>query len=120
LEGSFLGFKAIHYEKVSVSQVKEVGAEGVQVRWLINKENDGAENFAMRLFEIAPSGHTPTHSHEWEHEVYVLEGNGIVFCEGSEKQLKPGYVVFVPPNSMHNFRNNGKQTLRFLCLIPYS
>jgi quercetin dioxygenase-like cupin family protein len=119
LEGCFLGFKAIHYKQVSVSQVKEVGAEGVQVRLLINKENDGAENFVMRLFEIAHGGHTPMHSHDWEHEVYVLKGDGIVFCEGSEKQLRPGYVVFVPPNVVHNFRNIGKETLRFLCLIPY-
>ena len=112
-------FKAVHYKRVSVSQVKEVGAEGVRVRWLINKENDGAENFAMRLFEITPSGHTPEHSHDWEHEVYVLEGDGIVFCEGSEKQIRPGYVVFVPPNTAHYFRNNGKKTLLFICLIPY-
>jgi quercetin dioxygenase-like cupin family protein len=114
-----LEFKAVHYKRVSVSQVKEVGAEGVRVRWLINKENDGAENFAMRLFEITPGGHTPEHSHDWEHEVYVLEGDGIVFCEGSEKQIRPGYVVFVPPNTAHYFRNNGKKTLLFICLIPY-
>jgi len=114
-----LRFKAVHYERVSVSQVEEVGAEGVRVRWLINKENDGAENFAMRLFEIVPGGHTPEHSHNWEHEVYVLEGDGIVFCEDSEKQLRSGYVVFVPLNVVHYFRNIGKRTLRFLCLIPY-
>ena len=40
-------------------------------------------------------------------------------------QLRPGYVVFVPPNAMHHFRNNGKQrarkqSLRFLCFFPYS
>jgi quercetin dioxygenase-like cupin family protein len=114
-----LGFKAVHYKQISGSHVDEVGAEGVRVRWLINKENDGAENFAMRLFEIAPGGRTPEHSHNWEHEVYVLKGDGTVFCEGSEKQLKSGYVVFVPPNALHHFRNIGKQTLRFLCLIPY-
>lgn len=114
-----MGFKAIHYKQISSNEVKEVGAEGVLVRWLINKENDSAENFAMRLFEIVPGGHTPEHSHDWEHEVYVLEGDGIVFCDGSEKQLRSGYVVFVPPNAVHYFRNIGKGTLRFLCLIPY-
>jgi len=108
-----LEFKAVHYKRASVSQVKEIGAEGVRVRWLINKENDGAENFAMRLFEIEPGGHTPEHSHDWEHEVYVLEGDGIVFCEGSEKQIKSGYVVFVPPNTVHYFRNNGKKDTTF-------
>ena len=115
----FLVFKAIHYKKIPISEVKESGAEGVKVRWLINKKNDGAENFAMRLFEIAPSGHTPKHSHSWEHEVFVLKGTGTVFCEGSESQLKPGYAVFVPPNAEHCFKNNGKRTLSFLCLVPH-
>ena len=114
-----MGFKSIHHKQIPISKVKEAGSEGVKVRWLINKENDGAENFAMRLFEIAPDGHTPKHSHNWEHEVYVLKGDGIVFCEGSENQLKSGYVVFVPPNVVHSFRNVGKGTLRFLCLVPH-
>jgi quercetin dioxygenase-like cupin family protein len=114
-----LRFKAIHYKKVSVNHIEEDGADGVKVRWVINKEDDGAENFAMRVFEIAPNGHTPEHSHVSEHEVYVIEGKGIVIHEGSEEQLKPGYVVFVPPNIRHQFRNIGKEILRILCLIPY-
>ena len=115
-----MGFKAIHYKQIQSSCVEEAGAEGVRVRWLINKENDGAQHFAMRLFDVAPNGHTPKHSHNWEHEVYVLEGDGVVFCEGSEKQIKSGYAVFVPPNTVHYFKNTGKKKLCFLCLVPYS
>jgi len=111
-------FKAVHYKKVPKSQVKEAGAEGVQIRWLINKENDGAENFAMRLFEVEPDGYTPRHSHDWEHEVFILNGEGTAFCGGSETHIKSGFVVFVPPNVEHCFRNTGKKKLRFLCLIP--
>lgn len=38
----------------------------------------GAENFAMRLFEIQPRGYSPLHQHDWEHEVFILEGKGAV------------------------------------------
>ncbi|MBS7614869.1 cupin domain-containing protein [Candidatus Bathyarchaeota archaeon] len=111
-------FKAIYFKRVPKSQVKEAGAEGVQIRWLINKENDGAPNFAMRLFEVEPGGYTPRHSHDWEHEVFILEGEGTAFCSGTKTQIKSGFVVFIPPNAEHYFKNTGKNTLRFLCLIP--
>jgi hypothetical protein len=35
----------------------EQGAKDVRIRWLITKDL-GAENFAMRLFKVNPSGFT--------------------------------------------------------------
>ena len=110
--------KAVHYEDVGGEEVEEGGAKGVRVRWLISKE-DGAENFAMRHFEVEPGGNTPCHSHDWEHEVFVLEGKGIVVCNGVEKEIGPEYVVFVPSNTEHCLKNVGTGRFRFLCLVPY-
>ena len=54
----------------------------------------------MRQFEIAPGGHTPQHAHGHEHEVFVLEGTGVV-CEGRASiRCGPGTVVFVPPQEV--------------------
>jgi len=111
-------FKAVHYRDILIEEVEEKGAKGVQVRWLIS-DKDGAENFAMRCFEIEPGGYTPRHTHDWEHEVFVLSGEGIVFCEGEERKISPGYVVFIPPGDEHYFKNTGEKQLVFLCLIPY-
>ena len=55
----------------------EGGSTKLKVRWLITKET-GAENFAMRLFEMEAGGNSPLHSHNWEHEVFILEGEGTV------------------------------------------
>jgi quercetin dioxygenase-like cupin family protein len=98
--------------------MEEPGAEGIKVRWLIMKE-DGAPNFAMRLFELESKGHSPLHSHDWEHEVYILEGNCRVTCEGQEKTASAGYVVFIPSKAEHRFANPGKSTLKSLCLVPH-
>lgn len=111
-------FKAIHYTHVAPEEVEEAGAKGVCVRWLISKR-DGAKNFAMRYFEVEPAGQTPNHSHDWEHEVFILEGKGLVVCEGSEREMKPGYAVFIPPNADHCFKNNTSGRLCLLCLIPH-
>lgn len=113
-----MGFKAIHYSKIKPEKIEETGAKDVKVRWLIKKEDD-APNFAMRLFEIQPGGHTPRHSHQWEHEVFILEGECTVSLEHKEKQVNPGYAILIPPNKTHNLKNTGEKTLKFLCLVPH-
>jgi quercetin dioxygenase-like cupin family protein len=92
-------------------------AEGVTVRWLIGA-NDGASNFHMRLFELQPGSSTPWHQHPWEHEVFVLDGEGTVKSESGEHAIKAGSVVFVAPNEWHQFRAHPEKPLKFLCLIP--
>jgi len=91
----------------------------VKVRWLITKEM-GAPNFAMRVFEVEPGGYSPLHKHPWEHEVFILEGEGELFDGEHATPFKPNDVVFVPPNEMHQFKNTGKSVLKFICLIPYT
>jgi len=109
--------KVFHYSEVKVEEAREEGASKLKVRWLITKDT-GAPNFAMRLFEMEPGGHSPLHSHPWEHEVFILEGEGTVVGLEGERKFKPGDVIFVPPKEEHQFRNDGKQTVKFLCLVP--
>lgn len=106
-------------DRVDAQPVQMPGAEGCRVRWLVG-EKDGAPNFAMRQFEVAPGGHTPKHFHPYEHEVYVLEGEGVVLEGDHEHPLKAGDVVFVAPDDVHQFRNTGAGPLKFLCLVPNS
>jgi len=96
----------------------EAGAQGTTVRWLITKDI-GAPNFAMRLFEVAPGGHTPRHQHAWEHEVFILSGTGVVCTAEGDLALERGVAILVEPNDDHQFRNTGTEPLRMLCLIPH-
>jgi len=75
--------KVFNHRDVKAEDVGE-GAFRVRVKWLID-EKVGAENFAMRLFEVEPGGYTPYHKHPWEHEVFVLEGDGVVVGVDGEK-----------------------------------
>lgn len=79
----------------------------------------GAKNFAMRMFEMSPKGHTPRHKHDWEHEVFILEGKGLVYGGGVERRFNQGHFIFIPPGEEHQLVNAGKNTVKFLCMIPY-
>lgn len=109
--------KILDYKDIANKPVETEGAERVEVRWLIS-EKDDAKNFFMRMFEIQKGGVTPLHSHPYEHEVFVLEGEGVLVYEGKEYEFRQGYVIFVEGNSEHQFKNRGEGVLRFLCLIP--
>ena len=111
--------KVNHYEAVPQKPVDMEGAHGCTVRQLLGSADD-APTFAMRQFEVAPGGYTPRHSHDYEHEVFVLEGNGEVFENNTPHKLSAGDVVLVKPNEVHQFRNTGAQPMKFLCLIPNS
>ena len=96
--------KVQHYQQVSSEPVEMEGAHGCTVRWLLGPR-DGAPNFAMRQFDVAVGGYTPRHHHPYEHEVFVLEGEGVVYEGDEEHALHAGDVILVKPDEVHQFRN---------------
>jgi len=102
---------------VNLQNVTMQGAENVQMQLLCGPD-DGCPNFAMRRFVVAPGGCTPKHQHDYEHEVLVLAGEGVVFGNGQEQALKAGDAIYVPANELHQFRNTAGGPLEFICLVP--
>ena len=92
-------------------------APGVTVRWVIS-EKDGAPNFAMRVFDVEPGASSPFHTHDWEHEVFILAGKGHVRDKDGETPFQEGDVVFVAPEEKHQFVNDGDSALCFICVVP--
>lgn len=109
--------KVCHYEDVPAQAFGDE-APGVTIRWVIDDKHDGAPNYALRVIEVAPGGHTPHHTHWFEHENFVLEGQGTVTINGETYPVGPGAVIFVPPNAEHQYVNTGNTPFKFLCGIP--
>ncbi|MHA1914359.1 MAG: cupin domain-containing protein [Promethearchaeota archaeon] len=106
-------------ESVPATLSNGTKVEDVTFRWLIDK-NVGAQNFAMRRFEIKVEGKVPLHNHPQEHEIYVLSGNAKFYNGKSHEEIvKEGDTVFIPPNESHGIDNLGKEKFVFICLIPY-
>jgi len=110
--------KLSHFDEVELEPVYAEGSDKVKIRWLI-AQKDGAPNFAMRMFEVEPGGYTPYHKHDWEHEIWCVEGKGSFVTERGEMAFSAQDFIYVDPGLMHQFRNAGDSTLKFLCLIPH-
>jgi quercetin dioxygenase-like cupin family protein len=105
--------RVISYEEVEAKEVQE--GSKIKIRWL---NTGGSKNFAVRLFEIEPGGYSPHHSHSWEHEIFVLEGNGVVIGNVGAESFSVGNVISIPSQELHQINNTGKSALKFLCIIP--
>jgi quercetin dioxygenase-like cupin family protein len=92
--------------------------ESKGIRWLIGKP-EGAPNFAMRVIEFDPGAVFDVHHHPYEHEIFVLEGEGVAHGPEGEVEMRPGVAIYVPPGEPHGYRNTGEGTLRFICVIPH-
>lgn len=79
---------------------------------------DGAANFALRYFELAPGTASRLDVHAHDHGVYVVHGTGRVRLGDAEHALGPGDVVYVSPHDRHCFEATGDAPLGFLCVVP--
>lgn len=109
--------KHMHYTEIEEEIPGEEGIKDTTIRWLISQK-DGAENFAMRVITIQPGGNTPYHQHDWEHEIFILDGEGILRSQDKRENLKPGDFIFVKPMEWHQMLNESDEIMRVICLVP--
>jgi len=91
--------------------------EGIEKRVLIGPKQ-GAPTFVMRVFDLPPGTSSPYHTHDWEHEVFVLSGEGVVVNAEGKTPVKPHDAIFIPPDEIHCLKNTGQDIFRFMCLVP--
>ncbi len=104
-------------DEMTGAPVQMEGVHGVVMRLMVGRA-DGAPNFAIRHFTVEPGGHSPRHSHDYEHEVCIVQGNAHVEQDGEFRDVRPGDVLLIPANATHQFVNSGPEPLTFLCMVP--
>jgi len=79
---------------------------------------EGWDGYVMRVVELEEEGYTPKHSHPWPHINYMIEGEGELYLNGKYNKVSAGSYAFVPNDELHQFRNAGKGTFKFICIVP--
>ena len=89
----------------------------MQARFLLTAD-DNCPRYAMRLMEISPNGYTSFHSHKEEHEMYFLEGEGVLKTDnGREHRIRAGDALLLMPCELHQIRNTGTGMLKMICTV---
>lgn len=98
------------------SEVEKMPMEGgAAIRWLITHK-DGAPNFSMRLITVPRGSNTPFHSHDYEHEIYVIDGKLEVTIGDTKKQASRDDFIYIPPNVHHGMK--AMEDMKIICVVP--
>lgn len=88
---------------------------GGTIRWLITHK-DGATTFSMRLINVPKGNNTPAHSHDYEHEIFIIEGEGIATIGDENFNVGKDSFVFIPANKYHTIK--AKNDMKMICVVP--
>ena len=88
---------------------------GAMLRWLITHK-DGAPTFSMRLITVKKGKETPAHSHDYEHEIYLISGKLEVTIGEGKHVAERDHFVYIPSNIFHQMK--AMDDSKFICVVP--
>lgn len=80
-------------------------------------EDEQALNFQTRYFEVEAGGYTSFEYHRHPHSVVIIRGSGTVILDDSLHDLSLHDVVFIAPDTLHQFHADKGDPLGFICVV---
>jgi quercetin dioxygenase-like cupin family protein len=74
-------------------------------------------NMQTRYFEIKPGGYSSLEQHRHPHSVVVIRGGGSVILNDELFELSLHDVVYISPETVHQFHADKDDFLGFLCIV---
>jgi quercetin dioxygenase-like cupin family protein len=106
------------WEAIEKQEYKSSGSgfQGIHRYSLLGSETQEL-NFHTRYFEIRAGGYSSLEMHRHPHTVVILRGHGCVILDNELHQLHLHDVVFVAPETIHQFHADQNDVLGFLCIV---
>ena len=80
-------------------------------------EDEHQLNFQTRYFEVSEGGHTSLEYHRHPHSVVIIKGSGSMILGDETHNLDMHDVVFISPETLHQFHADKGETLGFICIV---
>lgn len=74
-------------------------------------------NSQTRYFEIQPGGYSSLEYHRHPHSVVVIRGGGHVILNNEIKPVSAFDVVYISPDTIHQFHADEDTELGFICIV---
>lgn len=81
------------------------------------REDEQQLNFQTRYFEIQPGGYSTLEYHRHPHSVVIIRGSGSLVLHDEVHELGLHDVVFIAPDTLHQFLADKGDPLGFLCIV---
>lgn len=92
--------------------------EGVHRYSLLGEGEDEYQlNFQTRYFEVKPGGYTSFELHRHPHSVIIIRGAGSVVLDDEVHKIGLHDVVYISPETMHQFHADSDEPLGFICVV---
>jgi quercetin dioxygenase-like cupin family protein len=85
---------------------------------LLGEEDSDYElNMQTRYFEILPGGYSSLEFHRHPHSVVIIRGSGSVILNDTVTAISTFDVVYIAPETVHQFHADTDDYLGFLCVV---
>ena len=104
------------------NQVPFTTKDGSTIRSILDLTNAPVQNQSLAEASLKLGQATDRHYHKVSEEIYfLLEGQGRMEIDGSERIVTPGDAILIPPGAWHQITATSEEPLRFLCCCapPY-
>jgi quercetin dioxygenase-like cupin family protein len=80
-------------------------------------EDEWELNMQTRYFEVESGGYTSLEYHRHPHSVVIIRGSGSVILGDEVHPLHCFDVVYISPETLHQFHADQGETLGFICVV---
>jgi quercetin dioxygenase-like cupin family protein len=109
-----------HWEGVENKQYKTEGTNFKDITrysLLGEAEDEWELNSQTRYFEIQPGGYSSLEYHRHPHSVVIIRGKGSMVLGDEIHELGLHDVIFISPETLHQFHADKDDYLGFLCVV---
>ena len=82
-----------------------------------DKDDEQGLNTQTRYFEIEEGGYSSLERHQHPHTVVIVSGCGSMILGEEYHKLENQDVVYIAPNTVHQFHADSGETLGFICIV---
>jgi len=87
--------------------------KGIRGRVGVHEVKVDSTEVGVDMIEMSPGSAFPLHTHDGDHILYGISGNGSIHINGVDYPMEPGDSVFVPAEYPHGVKTNPKATKVF-------
>jgi quercetin dioxygenase-like cupin family protein len=106
----------LRWRDVPVEEYADASVRGVTKQVVIGSR-EGASGYSVRYFEIAAGARSALDRHPHDHGVVIVTGAGRIRLGETMHEIGFGDAIYIAPDEVHQFENDGPGPLGFLCIV---